>query len=95
MTAALLRKGMARLDDGATPIVVIDNPEAQLHPMTAAAALSLFDQIKWQKLIGTHSGDLLSLAPLHAIRRLTRRDGTVHAWHVRPTRSIGTIYGAA
>jgi len=65
------------LAPGADPILVIEDPEAHLHPMTLAVVWDLIDNIRFQKIVGTHSGVLLSRAPLHEVRRLTRCRGIV------------------
>ncbi len=66
------------------PLLVLDNPESNLHPMTLASVWRLLERITWQKLITTNSGTLLSNAPLNSIRRLTRHDGAVLEWSVPP-----------
>jgi putative ATP-dependent endonuclease of OLD family len=66
------------------PLLVIENPESNLHPMTVASVWRLIERISWQKVITTNSGSLLAQAPLSAIRRLTRNCGIVRQWHVPP-----------
>jgi putative ATP-dependent endonuclease of OLD family len=77
LTGALLDSGAGLLEPGMTPLTLIENPEAHLHPMTLASIWSVIDRIGGQKIIATHSGTLLASARLSSIRRLTRRDGTV------------------
>jgi putative ATP-dependent endonuclease of OLD family len=77
LTGALLDSGAGLLEPGMTPLTLIENPEAHLHPMTLASVWSVIDRIGGQKIIATHSGTLLASARLSSIRRLTRRDGTV------------------
>ncbi len=43
-------------------------------------------RIRWQKIVTTHSGDLLSVTPLAQIRRLVRHDGIVRASGTAPAR---------
>ena len=66
------------------PLLVLDNPESNLHPMTLASVWNLLERITWQKLITTNSGTLLGNAPLGSIRRLTRQEGTVREWFAPP-----------
>jgi putative ATP-dependent endonuclease of OLD family len=66
------------------PILVIENPESNLHPITLATAWRVIERLAWQKIIFTNSGTVLSNAPLSAIRRLTRNDGKVSEWSVPP-----------
>lgn len=76
-----LRRGAA---PGVRPIIVIEEPEAGLHPVTLASVWSLLERLSTQKIVTTHSGTLLSAAPLGALRRLERgADGVVREWRVR------------
>jgi putative ATP-dependent endonuclease of OLD family len=63
---------------------VIEDPEAQLHPMTLAAVLTLIGHISWQKIVTTQSGEVLAAEPLSSLRRLTRSAGVMREWRVRP-----------
>jgi putative ATP-dependent endonuclease of the OLD family len=76
-----LRRGAA---PGVRPIIVIEEPEAGLHPMTLASFWGLLERLATQKIVTTHSGTLLSAAPLRSLRRLVRdADGVVREWRVR------------
>ena len=66
------------------PILVIENPESNLHPMTLATVWRVIERLAWQKIVATNSGTLLSNAPLSSIRRLTRNNGVVTEWAVHP-----------
>lgn len=60
------------------PIVALEEPEAHLHPSAVRALWGIVCGITGQKLISTHSGDLLSDIDVHYIRRLARSaDGIV------------------
>lgn len=61
------------------PIVALEEPEAHLHPNAVRALWHLIERIHGQKIISTHSGDLLSEVPLDAVTRLYKRDGAVVA----------------
>ena len=67
---------------GAEPLLIIEDPEAHLHPMTLSAIWHLIDRIRWQKIVCTHSGDLLASVPMTSLRRLTRLNGEVTVWRV-------------
>ncbi len=82
LTGALLHSGVARLEQGMSPVALIENPEAHLHPTTLASIWSVIDRIGGQKIIATHSGTLLARARLSSTRRLTRHDGVVKEWRV-------------
>ena len=69
---------------GVRPIIVIEEPEAGLHPMTLASVWGLLERLSSQKLVTTNSGTFLSVVPLRSLRRLVRdADGVVREWRVR------------
>jgi putative ATP-dependent endonuclease of OLD family len=82
--AALLRRMPAGLEEGCEPLWAIEDPEAHLHPMTLAAVARTLERIRWQKIITTQSGELLSRLPLGQVRRLVRHEGRLHARGLRP-----------
>ena len=84
LLAAVLRHVPEGLAPGVEPLWVIEDPEAHLHPMTLAATERLLARIRWQKIVTTQSGDLLSATPLADIRRLVRHEGSVRAASLRP-----------
>ena len=61
----------------ATPLLTLEEPEAHLHPSAIKGVASMLREISGQKLISTHSGDLLASVPLEKIRRLRRKDGRI------------------
>ena len=54
------------------PILAMEEPEAHLHPSAIRSLWRLLDGIAGQRLISTHSGDLLAEIDVHDIRRLSR-----------------------
>ncbi len=82
LVGAMLHGSEQEGEDGALPLILIDDPEAHLHPMTLASIWSILDRVTGQKVIGTHSGIVLSAAPVHSLRRLTRSGGIVTQWRV-------------
>ncbi|MCY4306396.1 MAG: DUF2813 domain-containing protein [Aestuariivita sp.] len=66
--------------ENAKPILALEEPEAHLHPSAIKTVGEMLKQISGQKLITTHSGDLLASVPLKNIRRFRRKNGkvTVH-----------------
>lgn len=60
------------------PIVALEEPEAHLHPNAVRALWKTIDDIDGQKLVATHSGDLLSEVDVYSIRRLYKKGGQVH-----------------
>ncbi len=77
VVAALLRAGTLELMEDMEPIWIIENPEANLHPITLASIRILINGMKWQKIISTFSGIIVNSVPLYQIRRLTRYKGIV------------------
>ena len=63
--------------DSATPLLALEEPEAHLHPSAVLAVGKMLQELGGQKIITTHSGDLLACVPLTNIRRLRRKDGKV------------------
>ena len=61
----------------AAPILAIEEPEAHLHPSAARAAADILRDIGGQKIITTHSGDVISGVPIESLRRLHRKDGVI------------------
>lgn len=61
------------------PIVAMEEPEAHLHPSAVRALWQLIERIPGQKIISTHSGDLLSEVPSDAVTRLHKVGGIVMA----------------
>jgi putative ATP-dependent endonuclease of OLD family len=65
------------LDPWAGPILAIEEPEAHLHPAAARSAWALVEALPGQRIVATHSGDLLARAPLTTLRRLARVGASV------------------
>lgn len=78
----------ARLKDAYTefsePILALEEPEAHLHPSATKAVGTLLQSLIGQKIISTHSGDILSSIPISKVRRLRRRDGKICVHQVTP-----------
>jgi putative ATP-dependent endonuclease of OLD family len=77
LVASLLRVMPEELIDEMEPIWIIENPEANLHPITLASVAILINGIKWQKIVTTYSSVLFNAVPLSQVRRLTRFKGIV------------------
>jgi putative ATP-dependent endonuclease of OLD family len=62
------------------PILALEEPEAHLHPSAIRAVGNLLHGLRGQKVISTHSGELVASVPITALRRLRRSDDkiTVH-----------------
>ncbi len=62
-----------------TPFVALEEPEAHLHPSAIRALWKLLDRLPGQKIISSHSGDLLSEVPSASIVRLHRASTGISA----------------
>lgn len=59
-------------------IVALEEPEAHLHPTAIRSLWKLIEKLPGQKIISTHSGDLVSEVPVSHVRRFSRGpSGTV------------------
>lgn len=83
LVAAFLRLPAARSAAAATPVVVVEDPETHLHPITLASAWGLLQHMPAQRIIGTHSEAFLAHADLLQLRRLVRRNGEVRQHRLR------------
>lgn len=68
--------------EGAVPILTLEEPEAHLHPAAVRAVGQMLSNFVGQKLISTHSGDLLSSVSLKSLRRLRRVGDEVKVYSV-------------
>jgi putative ATP-dependent endonuclease of OLD family len=57
-------------DKFATPILLIEEPEAHLHPSAVRLFWRFIEKMPGQKIISTHSGDIISSVPISKIRRI-------------------------
>ena len=70
------------------PLLSVENPEDDLHPLMLTSVWSLIDRMSPQRLLSTNSSDLLSAVPLTGMRRIVRSaDGLakiyqVHSGHI-------------
>lgn len=60
-----------------TPFIALEEPEAHLHPSATRALWKLLEALPGQKIISSHSGDLLSEAPSDSVVRLYRKQGEI------------------
>ena len=72
-----------RLDDegeGGQPLTILEEPEAHLHPAAVRALMDAVQSFPGQKILSTHSGDLVGAVDPKSVRRLVYRDGAVRAY---------------
>lgn len=82
--AAFLDLDAAGAGRNRAPVVALEEPEAHLHPSAVRTLWKTIDGVPGQKLVSTHSGDLLSQVPVSAVRRLARGSGGVEAFRLKP-----------
>jgi putative ATP-dependent endonuclease of OLD family len=82
---AFLESGIGKPDPFSEPILEIEEPEAHLHPAAVRALWNTLTSLKGQKIIATHSGELLSEVPLQAVRRFRRSGGTIEVRALKPS----------
>jgi len=70
-------------DELSRPILALEEPESHLHPCAIRSLCESFGAIVGQKIIATHSGDLLARVPITAIRRFCRQNGKVKVCSVQ------------
>ena len=70
-------------DEFAEPLLILEEPEAHLHPSAIKAVGEMLQNLPGQKLIATHSGDLLAGIQLSKIRRLRQTNGKTSVYQVR------------
>lgn len=75
-----------RLEDSYTkytdPILALEEPEAHLHPSAVRSISTLLQNLQGQKIMATHSGDLVASVPLTSLRRLRRKDGQITVYQI-------------
>jgi putative ATP-dependent endonuclease of OLD family len=59
-------------DRNASPIIAIEEPEAHLHPSAVRSVWQVLKDLPGQKIVVTHSGDILSEVPLESVHRINR-----------------------
>lgn len=60
-----------------TPLLALEEPEAHLHPNAIRSLWRVIAALPGQKILTTHSGDMLSEVPMADLRRLSRSTGAV------------------
>ena len=82
---AFLRSTLSDLDPDAAPITALEEPEAHLHPSAIRSLMGIVSDLPGQKLVSTHSGDLLGSVSSSSIRRLMHTSDGIVARRIEPT----------
>ena len=61
----------------ASPLLLLEEPEAHLHPSAVRSLSELLSSSKRQMIVSTHSGDLVARLPLSSIRRCYKINGLI------------------
>jgi putative ATP-dependent endonuclease of OLD family len=77
-------RGEHLLRRGATPILLLEEPENNLHPVNLAITWRFFSLLPMQKLVSTNSGQLLSFLPLSCVQRLVRCTDLTYSYSLNP-----------
>lgn len=67
----------------AEPLLALEEPESHLHPSASKAVGELLQSLSGQKVITTHSGDLLAGVPLTKLRRLRRKGNNICVFQLK------------
>jgi putative ATP-dependent endonuclease of OLD family len=67
-----------------TPILALEEPEAHLHPSAIRSLGSFLQTISVQRIVSSHSGDLVARIPITALRRLYKINGETKIGQVEP-----------
>jgi putative ATP-dependent endonuclease of OLD family len=70
--------------ENSSPVLALEEPEAHLHPCAIRSLSAAITGFAGQKIIATHSGDLISEVSLLAIRRFHRDGGKIEVRRVKP-----------
>ena len=81
---AFLLSRLSDLDPDAAPITALEEPEAHLHPSAIQSLMGIVSDLPGQKLVSTHSGDLLASVSSSAIRRFAHANGAINAHRIEP-----------
>lgn len=65
------------------PIIMIEEPEAHLHPVLLASTWDVIEALRAQTIVTTNSGELLSSVPMVFLRRLVRGGDAVAVHRLR------------
>lgn len=80
----MIAKGDNPLSQSAVPILILEEPESQLHPIILSIGFRLLKNLPTQKIITSNSSDLVSLFPLENIYRLIRLPDQIVTKYIAP-----------
>ena len=81
---AFLRSRLHDLDPQAEAITALEEPEAHLHPSAIRSLMRLVRDLPGQKVVSTHSGDLIASIGASTIRRFAHEGGSIKSYRIEP-----------
>lgn len=72
------------LSEYVVPILLMEEPESQLHPIIMSIGFRLLKNLPTQKIITSNSSDLVSLFPLDTLFHLIRRQERIEVKYLTP-----------
>jgi putative ATP-dependent endonuclease of OLD family len=70
-------------DKLAKPVIALEEPEAHLHPCAIRSLWQSITSLSGQKIVASHSGDLLAEVPLLSVRRFCRKSDQIEVLRVK------------
>jgi len=75
LAVLMLFKAFLQVRRGGVPLLALEEPEAHLHPSAVRSLWKVVQSIPGQKIVSTHSGDILSEVEVQDVVRLSRAGG--------------------
>ena len=79
---AFLESELSGLDPKAEPVIALEEPEAHLHPSAVRSLMGVVTDLPGQKIVSTHSGELLASVDPVNVRRLAHVGGSVRSFRI-------------
>ncbi|MBN2435891.1 MAG: DUF2813 domain-containing protein [Spirochaetes bacterium] len=79
-------------DSFSEPVLLIEEPEAHLHPSAVRLFWQFLKQMPGQKIVTTHSGDIISSVPYQNIRRIVGVEGINRVKRMSPLSGLEDRY---
>jgi putative ATP-dependent endonuclease of OLD family len=77
LMGAVIESGIRHRFASEHPILIVEQPEAHLHPILLASVWRLLQSLPLQRIIATQSDAILAQTAVHDVRRLVRTQGVV------------------
>ncbi len=70
-------RGMHAIPKGSWPIVLIEEPEAHMHPIVTSTIWGVLEGLRVQIIATTYSPEIVASTPLGSVRRMIRRQRSI------------------